>query len=85
MKGRVLKVKEWLKYSKPNYDGFIKHVETWDREGIPYGIRDLLRLAQNYRTPIPAIANGRLVYKDQEPVFLYKDQEPVFLNPEQHA
>lgn len=63
MKGRVLKVKEWLKYSKPDYEGFIKHIEIWDKEGVPYGFKDLLKLAVRYNTPLPGSnEKGKLIF-----------------------
>lgn len=38
---------------KPDYQGFVEHVEAWDKRGIPWGISDLIRLAERYGTPIP--------------------------------
>lgn len=54
MRYKILKVKEWLKYSKPDYEEFLTHLQLWEDEGKPYGLRDLLRLAESYKTPIPS-------------------------------
>ena len=48
MKSGILKVKDWLKFKKPDYDGFVEHIKTWDREGIPYSLSVLEILAENY-------------------------------------
>ena len=61
LKSRILKVKDWLKFKKPDYEGFVEHIKTWDREGFPYGTSDIRRLAENYGTPIPHLKNGVLV------------------------
>jgi hypothetical protein len=60
-KHKILKVREWLKFKKPDYEGFVEHVRIWDQEGIPYGAADLIRLAKNYGTPVPYMKNGELV------------------------
>lgn len=66
MVNRVLKVKDWLKYSKPDYDGFINHVEAWEKEGMPFGFKDLIKLAKNYNTPLPKIVNNQLVWYEED-------------------
>lgn len=38
---------------KPDYEGFGMHVREWDSLGIPYGTSDLVKLAEEYGTPIP--------------------------------
>jgi len=38
---------------KPDYEGFVKHVQWYDDNRISYGISDLKRLSRIYRTPIP--------------------------------
>jgi hypothetical protein len=43
------------KIKKPNYKGFCLHIEEWNKKGIPYGITDLIKLAETYHTPIPNI------------------------------
>jgi hypothetical protein len=58
---KILKVREWLKFEKPDYEGFVEHVRIWDEEGIPYGSKDLIRLAKNYGTPVPYMQDGELV------------------------
>lgn len=48
---------------KENYEGFCKHVEAWKEAGIPYGISDLIRLAEKYNTPVPEeIINNWPIY-----------------------
>lgn len=37
----------------PDYEGLDAHIEYWNKFGIPYGIKDLIKLAQKYNTPIP--------------------------------
>jgi len=61
MNYNILKVKEWLKFKNPDFDGFIDHLKVWDKEGIPYGFIDLVKLAKNYGTPIPKQVNGEMV------------------------
>ena len=58
---KILKVREWLKFKKPDYEGFVEHVRIWDKEGIPYGVSDLIKLAKNYGTPVPYMKDGELV------------------------
>ena len=36
---------------KPDYEGFCKHIEAWDKLGIPWGMSDLRRIAKKYNTP----------------------------------
>ena len=43
---KILKVREWLKFRNPDYEGFVEHVKIWDKEGIPYGSKDLIKLAK---------------------------------------
>lgn len=40
----------------PDYKGFGEHLLDWDEQGIPYGTQDLIRLAEEYHTPIPGSA-----------------------------
>lgn len=39
--------------SEPDYKGFVLHLEEYDEAGIPWGSSDLIRLSQQYNTPIP--------------------------------
>lgn len=39
-----------------DYKGFGEHLSEWEDKGIPYGTRDLIRLARLYNTPIPGTA-----------------------------
>lgn len=65
----IMKVKEWLKFKKPDYDGFQHHVEAWEEDGIPYGFRDLLRIAKAYNCPLPTRAeNGILIFEPEAKV-----------------
>jgi hypothetical protein len=63
---RVLKVREWLKFKKPDYEGFVEHVRIWDEEGISYGRIELIRLANNYGTPISYMRNGEIILDKHE-------------------
>ncbi len=38
---------------KPDYKGFVLHMEAWDEHGINYSLGDLRQLALKYNTPIP--------------------------------
>ena len=38
--------------SKPDYKGFVEHVKEWEKNGLPYGRKDLIQLAKKYGTPI---------------------------------
>jgi hypothetical protein len=38
---------------KPDYEGFVEHIQEWERLGLPYDLSDLIRLAKKYGTPIP--------------------------------
>ena len=51
----ILKIKEWLKFRNPDYEGFKWHVEIWEKDGISYGYRDLIRIALAYNIPQPKI------------------------------
>jgi len=61
MKYQILKVKDWLRFKHPDYEGFRKHVEIWEREGYPHGFRDLINLAKQYNIA-PKFKNGELVF-----------------------
>jgi len=38
---------------KPDYEGFVLHIESYKILGVAYGINDLIRLSKVYNTPIP--------------------------------
>lgn len=38
---------------KPDYEGFVLHMEECNKLGIPTGTSDLVRLAEKYNTPVP--------------------------------
>lgn len=38
---------------KADYKGFCKHIEGYEKLGIPWGLNDLRRLAKQYNVPIP--------------------------------
>ena len=56
---------------KPDYEGFVRHVENWDDAGIPWGTTELVKLAEMYNTPVPTykvidgIAQGIEFPKDE--------------------
>lgn len=60
----IIKVKEWLKFRHPDYDGFIDHIRAWDKEGISYGFKDLLRISEAYHIKPPKVINGKLIFND---------------------
>jgi hypothetical protein len=62
MRTRIMKVKDWLKFRRPDYDGFREHVEAWDDAGIPYGLKDLMKLQKSYNLPIPRFVNGQVIF-----------------------
>lgn len=37
----------------PDYRRFVEHLWEYERIGVPVGFSDLVRLAKQYRTPIP--------------------------------
>lgn len=49
--------------NKPDYEAFYEHVSEWEREGIPHGFKDLLRLAKKYNCEIPEVKDGKLIFK----------------------
>ena len=62
MKLKILKVKAWLKFAGPDYDGFIEHIKAWEREKISFGIKELEELSKNYGTPIPSVERGDITF-----------------------
>ena len=60
----ILKVEDWLKFRHPDYAGFQFHVETWEKIGLPYGYKDLVRISEAYNIEPPKVVNGKLVFKD---------------------
>lgn len=51
-------------YDKPDYEGFCTHVDEWGEQGIPYGTKDLIKLARKYRTDVPQLVGKKLLFKD---------------------
>jgi hypothetical protein len=45
-----------------DYKGFCLHVKEWDRFGIPYGLNELIEIAEKYNTPIPIDIQLRFHY-----------------------
>jgi len=68
----IMKVKDWLKWiknKKPDYEGFQYHVEAWEKEGMPYGFKDLLRIAKAYNCPLPiGTKNGTLIFEPESKI-----------------
>ena len=52
-----------MKDNTPNYEGFYEHVKEYDEISIPYGFRDLIRIAKLYNCEIPTLVDGKLVFK----------------------
>jgi hypothetical protein len=41
-------------------------VEAWEEEGIPYGFKDLIRIAKEYNCPLPKRhIDGTLVFEPE--------------------
>lgn len=51
------------KEQKPDYEGFKKHIEEYESNGIPTSFKDLIRLARIYNTEIPTLEKGTLTLK----------------------
>lgn len=47
---------------KSPYEKFYEHVEEWEKNGIPYGTNDLIRIAKRYDCEIPKIVDGKLKF-----------------------
>lgn len=59
---KILKIKEWLKFKNPDYEGLVEHLKIWNKERIPYTTNDLQILAKNYGTPVPYLdSRGDLI------------------------
>lgn len=48
MNQRILKIKDWLKFKEPDYEGYLDHLDTWKEQGVPYTLKDMDNLALNY-------------------------------------
>ena len=58
----ILKIKDWLN-KKPDHEKFQETVEEWDKQGIPYGFKDMLKLAIKCNLPTPvAVKSGELIW-----------------------
>lgn len=44
---------------KPDYKGFCKHIEEWNKQRIPWGTSELIKLTKIYNTPIPSIVGKK--------------------------
>jgi Fe-S-cluster containining protein len=38
---------------EPDYEGFCKHLDEWDRNNVCYSIKDMAELAEKYHCPVP--------------------------------
>lgn len=45
-----------------DYEGFYEHLKEYEDNGIPTGMKDLIRLAKQYNCEIPKIVDGKLVF-----------------------
>lgn len=45
-----------------DYEGFYEHLKEYEDNGIPTGMKDLIRLARQYNCEIPKLVNGKLVF-----------------------
>lgn len=60
---KILKVRDWLKYQYPDFEGFKAHVEAWEDNGIPYGFQDLLHISEAYNIKPPRVIDGVLTFE----------------------
>jgi hypothetical protein len=58
-----LKVRDWLKFRNQDYNGFLKHIEAWQKQGIHFGDYDIQRIAKSYNLPEPTIRNREINFK----------------------
>jgi hypothetical protein len=56
-----------MKNTKPNYKGFMVHLEQYNEKGVPHGMSDLHRLAKIYGTPVPIgfDDNNNPIFRDE--------------------
>jgi len=45
-----------------DYEGFYDHLKEHEDNGIPTGMKDLIRLAKQYNCEIPKVVDGKLVF-----------------------
>jgi len=45
-----------------DYEGFHDHLKEYEDNGIPTGMKDLIRLAKQYNCEIPKVVDGELVF-----------------------
>ena len=45
-----------------DYEGFYDHLKEYEDNGIPTGMKDLIRLAKQYNCEIPKVVDGELVF-----------------------
>jgi len=45
-----------------DYEGFHDHLKEYEDNGIPTGMKDLIRLAKQYNCEIPKMLDGKLVF-----------------------
>lgn len=45
-----------------DYEGFYDHLKEYEDNGIPTGMKDLIRLAKQYNCEIPKIVDGKMVF-----------------------
>lgn len=57
-----LKVKEWLKFRKPDFEGFKNHLNTWKDEGIHFAVYNIIKLAESYNLPEPQIDSDEISF-----------------------
>lgn len=62
MKFRILKIKDWLKFQKPDYEGFVEHLKEWEKLGIGKSIEGLGELAKNYGIKPPRLERDTFVF-----------------------
>lgn len=45
-----------------NYEGFYEHLKEYEDNGIPTGMKDLVRIAKQYNCEVPKVVDGKLVF-----------------------
>jgi len=54
---------EQISDKSANYEGFCSHMKEYKDNGIPIGMKDLIRLAKYYNCEIPHVIDGKFVFK----------------------
>ena len=58
-----LKVKDWLKFRNPDFEGFKNHLNTWTDDGIHFAEYNIIKLAKSYNLPEPQIEGDEINFR----------------------